>query len=168
MQERRREDEIPAEPLVQLRRLADERRHADRVLEQAARVGVVRLGRGQLAQRLPQRPVAEEAADDRRQPGCELSGEELEEAVELVRVAAQPRRQRILVRGLDEADLELEPVVEALDAAEHAHGVALHEAPVEQLDVVPDPPLGAAGRVDELDARYGAPLRVVRRFALPA
>ena len=90
----------------------------------------------------------------------ELAGEELEEAVELVGVAPQPRRKpgRVVVRGLDGADLELEPVVEALDAAEHAHGVALGEAAVEQLDVVPDPPLDPAGRVDELEREVGRAL----------
>ena len=83
----------------------------------------------------------------------ELGRQELEEAVQLVRVASQPRRQprRIRVGRLDRADLELEPVVEALDPAEHADGVALGEAPVEQLDVVPDPALDPAGRVDELE-----------------
>ena len=90
----------------------------------------------------------------------DLAGEELEEAVELVGVAAQPRREpgRVGVRGLDRADLELQPVVEALDAAEHAHGVALGEAAVEQLDVVPDPPLDPAGRVDELEREVGRAL----------
>ena len=83
----------------------------------------------------------------------ELAGEELEEAVQLVRVAAHPRREagRILVGGLDRADLELQPVVEALDAPEHAHGVALGEAAVQQLDVLPDPRLDPAGRVDQLE-----------------
>jgi hypothetical protein len=49
--------------------------------------------------------------------------------------------------GLERAHVELQPVAELLDAAEHAHGVALGEARVEQLDVVPDarvdPPLGS-------------------------
>ena len=91
----------------------------------------------------------------------DLAGQELEEPVELVGVAPQPRRQPrgIGVGRLDRADLELQPVVEALDPAEHAHRVALGEARVEQLDVVPDPPLDATGRVDELQ-------REIRR-ALP-
>ena len=53
--------------------------------------------------------------------------------------------------GLERAHVELQPVAEALDAAEHAHGVALGEARVEQLDVVPDPRLDAPARVDELE-----------------
>ena len=43
--ERGREQQVAAQPRVELRRLARERRDADRVLEQAARVGVVVLGR---------------------------------------------------------------------------------------------------------------------------
>ena len=85
----------------------------------------------------------------------DLGGEELEEAVELVGVAAQRGRERggIGVGRLDRPHLELQPAVEALHAAEHAHRVALGEPPVEQLDVVPDAPLDPAARVDELDAR---------------
>ena len=93
----------------------------------------------------------------------ELGRHELEEAVQLVGVASQPRRQprRIGVRRLDGADLQLEPVVEALDPAEHADGVSLGEAAVEQLDVVPDPTLDATGRVDELqcEVRRALPRR---------
>ena len=161
VQERSREDDVRAEPLVQLRRLAHERGHADGVLEQAARVRVMRLRRRQLAKRLPQRRVGRERADDRGQPRMgDLARQELEEPVELVGIAPQPRGEAggIVVGGLDRADLELEPVVEALDAPEHAHGVALGEAAVEQLDVVPDPALDAAGRVDELEREIGRAL----------
>ena len=83
----------------------------------------------------------------------DLGGEELEEAVELVGVAPQRRneRRRIGVRGgLERAHLHLQAAAEALDPAEHAHGVALREAPVEQLDVVPDARVDPAARVDEL------------------
>ena len=91
-----------------------------------------------------------------------LGGEELEEPLQLVRVAAQRRRHRGGVDvgcRLERAHVELERVAEALDAAEHAHGVALAEAPVEQLDVVPDARGDAAARVDELE-------REVRRAVL--
>ena len=98
-------------------------------------------------------------------PGMgDLGGEEVEEAVELVRVAAH-RRARTpagsVVRGvLDRADVELEPVAVALDPAEHAHRVALAESRVEQVDVVPDARLDAAARVDELEREVrGAVLR---------
>ena len=62
---------------------------------------------------------------------------------------------------LERADVELEPVAEPLDAAEHAHGVALGEPRVEQLDVVPHARLDAPARVDELE-------REVRRAAFRA
>ena len=64
------------------------------------------------------------------------------------------------VRRLERAHVELQPVAELLDAGEHAHRVALCEAAVEQLDVVPHPRLDAAGRVDELEREVrGAGLR---------
>ena len=69
----------------------------------------------------------------------------------------QPRRDRRLRRGLERAHLELEPVAEALDPAEHAHRVAFGEARVEQLDVVPDARLDASARVDELEREIRAP-----------
>ena len=153
VQECCREDEVGAEPRVELRRFPNERRHADRVLEQAARVGVVCVGRRQVPQGAPDRRVADERLHDRRQPRMgELRREELEEPVELVRVPSQPWRQlrRIGVGCLDRADLELEPIVEPLHSAEHSDGVALGEAAVEQLYVIPDPPLDPARRVDEL------------------
>ena len=84
----------------------------------------------------------------------DLRSEELEEAVELVRVAPQRRREvrRIRVlRGFDGAHLHLEPSAEALDPPEDPHGVALGEALVEQLDVVPDPRFDATARVHELE-----------------
>ena len=154
VQKRRGEQEIGAEPGVELRRLARQRRDADGVLEQPARVGMVCLGGRQLPQRLPDLCVAEEAPDHGSQAGMrQLRGDELEEAVQLVGVAAHPGREvgRILLGSLDGADLELKPVVEALDASEHAHGVALGEAAVQQLDVLPDPRLDPAGRVDQLE-----------------
>ena len=72
---------------------------------------------------------------------------------ELVDVAARGGRQAggVDVRRFERPHVELEPVAEALDAPEHADGVAFAEAPVEQLDVVPDARVDAAGRVDELE-----------------
>ena len=66
VEERGGEQEVGTQPLVQLRRLAHERRHADGVLEQPAGVRVVGLGRRQLAQRLPDLGVAEELRRRRR------------------------------------------------------------------------------------------------------
>ena len=96
----------------------------------------------------------------------DLAGEEVEEAVELVGVAAHGRRQlrRIAVRRrLDRAHLHLQPAAEPLHAAEHAHGVALGEAAVEQLDVVPDARLDPPARVDELEREVGRAVFVRRR-----
>jgi hypothetical protein len=146
---------------VELRGLARERGHADRVLEQATRVGVVRLGRRQLPQGSPEVRVADEAGHHGDETGMrELPGEELEEAVQLVGVTAHLRREAggILLGRLDRADLELQPVLEAFDTPEHAHGVPLGETPVQQLDVLPDPRLDPAGRVDQLEHQVGRAL----------
>jgi hypothetical protein len=83
----------------------------------------------------------------------DLGRDEVEEAVQLVGVAAECGREgrRIGVGLLDRADVELERIPEALDPAEHANGIPLREARVEELDVVPDAALDAAGRIDELE-----------------
>ena len=93
------------------------------------------------------------------QPGMgDLGGEELEEAVELLGVAPALGNERcgVVLGRLERANLELEAVAEALDAAEHAHGVALAEALVEELDVVPDAGLDLARRIDELEREVRA------------
>ena len=60
VQECRREQQVRAQPRVQLRGLAAEGRDADRVLEEAARVGVVPVRGGrQLAQAFAKRRVGE-------------------------------------------------------------------------------------------------------------
>jgi len=168
VEQRRREQEVAPQPRMQLRRLAAERGDADRVLEQTARVAVVALGpgRGKAAHAAADLVVGEHAADECREPGMgDLRGEELEEPVELVRVAAHRRGEvgRVRFGRLDRAHLQLQPSVEALDAREHAHGVALREAPVEELDVVPDATLDPPARVDELEREVR--LAVLRRQA---
>lgn len=130
------------------------------MLEQAAGVAVVAVGRGrERAHPAADVLVAEDALHDRLQAGVgDLAGEVVEEAVELLRVAAHGRGEagRVGVRrGLDRAHVELQPVAVALDPAEHAHRIALAEARVEQVDVVPDSGLDAAARVDELDGEIG-------------
>src|SRR3954463_14505518 len=80
--------------------------------------------------------------------------EELEEPFELVGVASDRGGEvgGICVRrGLESADVDLQPVAELLDAAEHANGVALAEASIEQLDVVPDACVDSSARIDELE-----------------
>src|SRR5438045_9673561 len=91
----------------------------------------------------------------------ELGCEELEEALRLVRIAPRAGREVARIgfgRRLQRPHVELEPVAEALDAPEHAHGVALAEAGVEKLDVVPDARLDPPALIDELE-------REVRRSA---
>ena len=75
VEERRREQQVGAQPRMQLRRLAAQRRDADRVLEQAARVGVVPvLRRRQLAQARAQRSVRRRSASTtRRSPAWAIS-----------------------------------------------------------------------------------------------
>ena len=163
-----RQEEVGAEPLVELRRLAAECRDSDRVLQQPACVPVVavRARGGQQAHSLADLAVVEHVADDGREPGVrELRGDELEEALELVGV---PAHRRCELRGiglgrLDRPHLELQTPVEALDARQHADGIALLEPAVEQLDVVPDAPLDPPARVDELEREVG--LAVPRRQA---
>ena len=82
-------EQVAAQPRMELRRLAAERRHADGVLEQAAGVGVVVVRRRRERAR---GRVAEHARDRRRAARDATSrGEELEEALQLVGVAAQRR-----------------------------------------------------------------------------
>ena len=84
---------------------------------------------------------------------CDLAGEEVEEAFQLVRIAPKRRRQldRVGVLGrLDCAHVELELVAVALHAAQDAHGVAFGEPAVQEIDIVPDAALDPAAAVDEL------------------
>ena len=168
MQDRRREEEVRPQARVELHRLAAERGDADRVLEQAAGVAMVavRPGSGERAKRRTEVGVAEKRGHEpcKLRMG-DLRGEELEEPVELVRVAAHGRDERRRIRvlgGLDRPHLELELAAEPLDASQHAHGVTLVETRVEELHVVPYAAFDAAARVGELEsevrgARTGPP-----------
>ena len=157
VQERRGEQEVVAQTRVELRRLAAQRRDPDRVLEEAARVAVVavRCRGGKRAECAPDLRVAHERVDRRGQSLVgDLGREEVVEAVELVGVAAQGRRQGRgvgVLGGLDRPHLDLQPSSEALDTPEDAHRVALAEALVEELDVVPHAGLDATARVGELE-----------------
>ena len=68
--ERRREQQIGAQARVELRRLATDRRDADGVLEQAARVGVVSVGRRGACRRAarPRAPREPSPRDRRARP----------------------------------------------------------------------------------------------------
>ena len=160
MDEGGRKEEVGAEPRMELRQLAADRRHADRVLEETPRVDVVTLGRRrESTQALPSLGV-EHRRHGRTQSRVEdLGGEKVEEAVELVGVPPHRRRERrrIGLGLLDRADVELEPVPEPLDSTEHPNRVPFAEARVEKLDVVPHTPLDSAGRVDELEREVVGP-----------
>ena len=136
VQDGRGQEQVGAQARVQLRRLAAERGHADRVLEEAARVGVMAVGGGgQASQLTPKVHVVHETGGSRTQSRVrDLAREELEEAVELVGVSSQRGRERggiLALGGLDRAHVELELVAEEVDPAEDAHGVAFSEARIE-------------------------------------
>jgi len=156
MEQRTREQEVGAQTRVQLCRLAGDRGDSDGVLEQASRIAVVPIGGGgKRTQRTAEGVVGEQPRDGCLQPGVrDFAGQELEEAVQLVAVAAEGRRQRggVLVGcGFQRSHLELEAVAEALDATEHVHRVPFGEAAVEQVDVVPDARFDPPTRVGELE-----------------
>ena len=166
VQERCGEDDVVPQARMELRRLSAERRHADGVFEEATRIAVVpvRGGCGRRAESLSNAGIANERVDDGGKALVrDLGGEELEEAVQLVGIAAQGGRERGRIGALgslDAAHLNLESPAEALDAAEHPHGVAFVEAPVEEVDVVPDARFDTAARVHELEREVGnAPAR---------
>jgi hypothetical protein len=130
------------------------------VLEQPAGVGVVRVGCGrQDAEPGPERRVGDEGIHEGAQLGMgDLCGEELEEAVELLPVAAGlgDECRRVCLCGLERPHLELEPVAEALHPSEHANGVPLSKALVEQVDIAPDAGIDSSARIDELERQVRA------------
>ena len=88
----------------------------------------------------------------------DLAGEELEEPLELLDVAARlgNERRRIRLSGLERSHLELETVSETLHAPQHVDRVTFAEALVEQVDVAPDARVDPAARIDELERQIGA------------
>ena len=85
---------------------------------------------------------------------ADLGCEELEEAIELVGVAAESRRERSGVGVLGRfhgADLHLQLAAEALHTPEYVNRVSLLEATVEEIDVVPDPSLDPPTRICQLE-----------------
>ena len=122
---------------MELGGLPTERRNPYGVLQQPAGVPVVavRSCGGKRPKRSADAVVAENPGHRRCEAAmADLAREEVEEAVELLRVAPHGRCQLswIAVRGgLDRAHLHLEPAAEPLHPSEHAHGVALGEPAVE-------------------------------------
>ena len=163
VQQRRRQQEVMAKPRMELCGLAAQRGHADGVLEEAARVAVVRVGAGsgKGAERLANPSVPDEGVDRRGESRMrDLGCQELEEPVQLVRVAPERRREvgRIgVVCGLDGPDLDLQLPAEALDTPENPHRIAFPEALVEQVDVAPDARLDAPARIGQLEREVRRP-----------
>ena len=140
-----------------------ERRHGDRVLEQAAQVGVVAAARARrAAQRGAQGGVAEDVVQERPEGRvADLAGEVLEEAVELVEVAEGDgqERGRVGLAGVgagDRPQLGLELVAEALHPAGHADEVAALEAAGQDVGVPEDPRRQRARPVAQLEREVRA------------
>ena len=155
VEQRGGEQEVGAQALVQLRRLSHQRRDGDGVLEQPAGIRVMGLGRRELAQRLPDLGVLEEPPHD----ACAAPGWASSAAMNSRKPSSSSASRRS--RGASPAGSASAASTERISnwslsskrstRAEHADGVSLGEAAVEQLDVVPDPTFDAPGRVDELE-----------------
>jgi len=131
---------------------------ATRVLEQPAEVAVVAVARARGPAPLrAQRRVAEQRGQQRLVPGfVDLASEVLEEAVELVEVAVGDRQERgrvglAFTRPTDAAQLDLQLVAEALDAAGDADEVAAFKAPGEDVGVAERARLNGARPIAQLD-----------------
>jgi Protein of unknown function (DUF1015) len=87
----------------------------------------------------------------------DLPGEKFEETVELLDVSSRLRdeRCRVSLGRLERPHLELESIPEALDAPEHADGVPLAEALVQEVDVAPHARVDAPARIDQLEREVG-------------
>ncbi len=160
VEKRSRQEDVRPEARVELGDLPAQGGDADRVGEKPAGPRVVTPGRrGQDSQARAELGVAGEAPDEAAEPGVgDLGDEELEEALELVQVppGLGHELRRVGLGRLERANLELEAVAEALHPAKDAHRVALAEALVEELDVVPDASLDPPRRIDELESEIGS------------
>ena len=163
MEQSRGEQQIRAQPRMELSGLAAERRDADRMLEQPTCVAVMLVGAccGECSKGAADLKIANESIDYGGKSGMrDLRCEELEEAVELVGISPQRRgeRRRVGILGwLDRAHLHLQPSTEALDAPEHVHGVPLFEATLEQIDVAPHSGLDPPTRIGKLEGEVRRP-----------
>ena len=143
---------------MELGGLAAESRDSYSVLEETSRVAVMSVdaGGGKAPQRGADRSIASERVDESSEPDmADLGCEELEEAVELVGVPAERRRERSGVGVLGRfhgTDLHLQLAAEAFHPSEDVYRVSLLEAPVEQVDVVPDPSLDSPARIRQLES----------------
>ena len=165
VQQRRREQEVGPQALVELRGFPAERGDAHGVLEQAAGPGMVPSWvAGRMRSRARKSPSATKASTSSRSPGWAISAARNSKNRPVPRrpprLGHEPAGSAAPARA---SGLELEAVAEALDAAEDAHRVPLAEALVEQLDVVPDAGLDLARGIDQLQRQVRAPERVRSR-----
>jgi Protein of unknown function (DUF1015) len=160
VQERCGEQDVRAQPRVELRRLAADRGDRDRVLDEPACVGMVSVGRRrEHAQARAEVRVPHEAPDEVPEARVrDLAREELEEPVELFDVPPGFRHElcRVGLRGLEGPHLELEAISEALDAPEYPDGVPFREALVQEIDVAPDAGVDPTAGIHELEGEIGA------------
>ena len=150
---------------MELADLADQRADRDRVLDEAAHVGVVAAAGAGGALELGRDGLREEdAGDDLAQRRVvDLAGQVLEEAGELVAVAVGrgqevARVELAAVELLDVVDLGDQLAAEALGAARDADRVALVEAGREAVDVAERAARDRAGAVAQLEREVGRPV----------
>jgi hypothetical protein len=163
------EQQVGAQPRMELTELATDGRDTDRVLEQPAGVGVVPIRcRRQSPEPSPDLIVAEDRSDEssaarRGRFSPARNSRKPSSSSGSRRIAGANRAGSSSGGGLDRADVELQP---GRGSARPARARALRrprEPRVEQLDVVPDRALDAAARVDELQREVAEPVLVRRR-----
>lgn len=150
-----RADDGRIEPGMEQGEFATRRRHAHRVLQRAARVGVVPLDahrRG--AKTRAKRRIAEDGLGEGPESLVgDVVAEELEEALQIVDVAPGARRELERVDrpldGLDAADHDLQASPVLLHRAEDPDYVTRLEAAIEQGCVLEDGAPHAAGLIPE-------------------
>ena len=142
---------------MELRGLTAEGCDSHGVLEEPSCIAVMAVAAcsGKRPERGADGGVAYERVDHGRELRMgDLGREELEEPVQLICISAERRGERSGVRvlgGFDRAHLHLQLAAEALDPSEDVNRVALLEATVQQIDVVPDPGLDTSACVSELE-----------------
>ena len=150
-----------AQPRVKLRRLAADRCHADRVLEQPARVGVMAVGD---AGRRPQRPAHVRRRDEPSDHGRRSGMRDLPARNSRKPSSSSPSRRngrrelRRIGLGRRSSVARRPEAGRGTSPRGRARGPRRPQrSAVEQLDVVPDARIDAAARVDELEREVWRP-----------
>ncbi len=158
MQEGGGHDQIRVEPRMQLTELAGKRRHGDRVLEEAAKVGVVSALRARGATQLGcHRLRAGHPLNDRPQAGVvDLSGEMLEKALELVNRPIGHREELLglpLVRlqPCDLVELRLKLAAKYFDPPANADRLAAIEARGNAIGIAKHSRRNGPGAISKLE-----------------